>query len=95
MRDITAALTDAGVTEPRATAAVGWLTDTRPDDLIGYVVVGMRADLDGTAGLCVVSSLGTDRAAAAALLRHAATYMTGECRACRRRDRKARHANRK
>lgn len=83
MRDITAEWRAAEITEPQATGAVAWLTDTTADDVFGYVVVAVFNQDGRPTGMKLVSSFGTDRAAVRQVLLHAAAHIAGRCRRCR------------
>lgn len=83
MRDITASWREAEITEPQATGAVAWLTDTTIDDVFGYVVVAVFNQSGRPTGMKLVSSFGTDRGAVRQVLLHAAAHITGRCRRCR------------
>lgn len=89
LSDVTPIFHAAGITEQRATAAVALITDTPVDKIIGYVIVAIRETDRNPSQLIVVSSMGTNRRLCASVLHHAASHMTGRCRACRKLDRRS------
>ena len=94
MREVTHRLNATGVGEPQITGLLALALDRPADNIAGYAIAVVTMNAAGEPQICVISSFGTNRRAAAAVLRHAAGHMLGRCRRCSGRNRRAFNANR-
>ena len=93
MREVTHRLNATGVGGQQVTGLLALALDRPADNIAGYAIAVVTISAAGEPQICVISSFGTNRRAAAAVLRHAAGHMLGRCRRCTGKDRKAIRGN--
>lgn len=89
MRDVTTEAMQLGLTEGQISGALAVLCDVPADMIMGYALVVITETGGPAAGLKIITSMGSNRALASQVLRHAAGHLEGTCKRCSRRDRRA------